>query len=147
MNNNFTEMMIETETLLRSRRAIIYLVTQEENRIISALESMCSKADWDLIHWDIVSGIQSNFPEFLPLEKQRSKDQDEILEWFQNLIVPKNKFVILLLKDYQKHFGNHIVKTQLENKLIRHFKNLNQSLVKKINLLLFYLLLLNYHQI
>ena len=131
MNNNFTEMMIETETLLRSRRTIIYLVTQEENRIMSALESMCSKADWDLIHWDIVSGIQSNFPEFLPLEKQRSKDQDEILEWFQNLIVPKNKFVILVLKDYQKHFGNHTIKSQLENKLIRHFKNLNHSLVKE----------------
>ena len=35
-----------------------------------------------------------------------------------------------MLKDYQKHFGTHSVKTQLENKLIRHFKNLNHSLVK-----------------
>jgi ATP-dependent 26S proteasome regulatory subunit len=130
MKNNFAEMMIEIETLLRSRRTIIYLVSHEENRVISALESMCSKADWDLIQWDIVSGIQSNFPEFLPLEKQRSKDQDEILDWFSNLIVPKNKFAILVLKDYQKHFGTHSVKTQLENKLIRHFKNLNHSLVK-----------------
>ena len=67
MKNNFTEMMTEIETLLRSRRTIIYLVSQEENRVLSALESMSSKADWDLIQWDIVSGIQSNFPEFLPL--------------------------------------------------------------------------------
>jgi hypothetical protein len=126
------EMMIEIETLIRSRRTIIYLVSQEENRMLSALESMCSKADWDLIHWDIVTGLDSSFPEFLPTQKQNKElDQDEVLGWFEKLIVPKNKFAILVLKDYQKFFGNHSVKSQLELKLIRHFKNLSQNLIKE----------------
>jgi len=48
---NSKETVEEIELILRSKRTILYLVSQEENRVISALESMCSKADtnWDLI--------------------------------------------------------------------------------------------------
>ena len=59
----------EIELLVRSKRTVLYLVSQEENRVMSALESLCSKADtsWDLVKWDIVSGLHSTFPEFLPV--------------------------------------------------------------------------------
>ena len=65
----------EIELLVRSKRTVIYIVSQEENRVLSALEQICYKADnsWDLIKWDVVSGLESTFPEFLPtkeVEKQ-----------------------------------------------------------------------------
>ena len=79
----------ETELLIRSKRTILYLVSQEENRVITALEQMCSKAEpsWDLIKWDIVNGIYSEDPEFLPAkESEKSLDQEEVLSWFEKLI-------------------------------------------------------------
>ena len=82
-------MMEEIEILIRSKRTIIYLVTNEENRVMSALENVCSKADvsWDLLQWDIVNGLDSKDPEFLPANKQmRQLDQEEILNWYQELI-------------------------------------------------------------
>ena len=68
---------------------------------MSALEEICSKADtsWDLIKWDIVSGLHSTFPEFLPTkDSEKQIDQEEVLSWFENLIVTKNKFFILVMK-------------------------------------------------
>ena len=46
----------EIELLVRSKRTVLYLVSQEENRVMSALESLCSKDDtsWDLLKWDLV---------------------------------------------------------------------------------------------
>ncbi len=117
----------EIELLVRSKRTVIYIVSQEENRVLSALEQMCSKADtsWDLIKWDIVSGLESSFPEFLPSkENDKQLDQTEVLSWFQNLIVPKNKFCILVLKDFNKFFGSGNYRGQVEIKIIRHIKNL-----------------------
>lgn len=117
----------EIELLIRSKRTVLYLVSQEENRVLSALEQMCSKADtsWDLIKWDIVSGLESSFPEFLPTkDSEKQLDQTEVLSWFQNLIVPKNKFCILVLKDYNKFFGSGNYRGQVEIKVIRHIKNL-----------------------
>ena len=87
----------EIELLVRSKRTVIYIVSQEENRVLSALEQMCSKADtsWDLLKWDIVSGLHSTFPEFLPAKASDCVlDQEEVLAWFKKLIVPKNKFCI-----------------------------------------------------
>jgi hypothetical protein len=98
----------ETELLIRSKRTILYLVSQEENRVITALEQICSKAEpsWDLIKWDIVSGLHSSFPEFMPVKETDKKlDQEEVLSWFENLIVPKNKFCLLVIKDFHKYFG------------------------------------------
>ena len=128
----FKDAINEIELLIRSKRTIINLVTSEENRIISALESLCSKADisWDLLKWDIVNGLHSIFPEFLPVkEKELSLDQEEILNWFENLLVPKDKFAILILKDYNKFFGTSNYRGQIENKLIRYIKNLSSDLI------------------
>ncbi len=118
----------EIELLIRSKRTVLYLVSQEENRVMSALESLCSKADtsWDLIKWDIVSGLHSTFPEFLPAKASDCVlDQEEVLGWFKKLIVPKNKFCILVLKDYNKFFGSGNYRGQVEIKVVRQLKNLS----------------------
>ena len=118
----------ELELLIRSKRTIIYVVSQEENRVISALEQMCSKADtnWDVIKWDIVKGLHSSFPEFLPAkDSDKELDQSEVLNWFENLTVPKNKFCLLILKDFSKYFGSANYKGQVEHRIIRHIKNLS----------------------
>ncbi len=118
----------ELELLIRSKRTIIYVVSQEENRVISALEQMCSKADtnWDVVKWDIVKGLHSSFPEFLPAkDSDKELDQSEVLNWFGNLTVPKNKFCLLILKDFNKYFGTANYKGQVENRIIRHIKNLS----------------------
>ena len=89
---------------------------------------MCSKADpsWDLIKWDIVNGIYSEDPEFLPTkESEKRLDQEEVLSWFENLIVPKNRYAVLVLKDFNRYFGQSNYRGQLENKIIRHIKNLS----------------------
>ena len=117
----------EIELLIRSKRTVLYLVSQEENRVMSALENLCSKADisWDMLRWDIVTGLHSTFPEFLPAKQTDCNlDQEEILAWFKNLIVPKNKFCVLVLKDYNKFFGSGNYKGQVEIKVIRQLKNL-----------------------
>ena len=122
-----TTTLEEIELLVRSKRTVIYIVSQEENRVLSALEQMCSKADtsWDLIKWDIVSGLEASFPEFLPSkDSDKQLDQTEVLSWFQKLIVPKNKFCILVLKDFNKFFGSGNYRGQVEIKIIRHIKNL-----------------------
>jgi hypothetical protein len=124
------EFIEETELLIRSKRTILYMVTQEESRILSTLESICSKVDpnWDLIKWDVVTGLHSNDPEFLPAKKESLQlDQEEVLKWFEELIVPKNKFVILVLKDFNKFFGTNY-SGQLENRIIRYLKNLSSLL-------------------
>lgn len=129
---NYNQTLKEIELLIRSKRTIINIITSEEQRVISALNTLCSRADinWDLVQWDIVNGLYSNFPEFLPIkEKDQKLDQDEVLNWFDNLIVPNDKFCVLLLKDYNKFFGSTNYRGQLENKIIRHVKNLSQDLV------------------
>lgn len=118
----------ELELLIRSKRTIIYVVSQEENRVTSALEQMCSKADtnWDVVKWDIVNGLHSSFPEFLPAkDSDKELDQSEVLNWFENLTVPKNKFCLLILKDFSKYFGTTNYKGQVEHRIIRHIKNLS----------------------
>ena len=113
----------ELELLIRSKRTIIYVASQEENRVTSALEQMCSKADtnWDVVKWDIVKGLHSSFPEFLPAkDSDKELDQSEVLNWFENLTVPKNKFCLLILKDFSKYFGTTIYKGKVEHRIIRH---------------------------
>lgn len=130
--NNFNLALEEIELLIRSKRTITNIITSEEQRVLSALNDLCSRADinWDLISWDIVNGLQSSFPEFLPIkEKDQKLDQEEVLGWFENLIVPSDKYVILVLKDYNKFFGSQNYRGQIENKIIRHIKNLSQDLI------------------
>ena len=85
-----------------------------------------------MVNWDIVNGLHSTFPEFLPTKDKDIKlDQEEALNWFDNLLVPSDKYLILVLKDYSKFFGHSNYRGQLENKIIRHIKNLSQSLTKQ----------------
>ena len=118
----------EIELLIRSKRPIIYVISQEENRVISALTNICDNADpsWDLLQWDIVTGLSSSYPCLLPeKESQRKLDQDEILQWFQELDVPKHKYALLVVKDYNKFFGVSAHKSQIEHRIIRQIKNLS----------------------
>ena len=106
--NKYLDIIEELELLIRSKRTILSIVCHEENKVISALEEICSKADtsWDLIKWDIVSGLHSTFPEFLPTSKSEIElDQEEVLNWFENLIVPKNKFVLLVIEAINSLFS------------------------------------------
>ena len=110
------EIIKELDLLIRSKRPIIYLVSQEENRVVKAIDEICSQAEpsWDLLQWDIVSGLESSYPEFLPVKaNERLLDQDEILNWFKELVVPKNKYAILVVKDFNKFFGSNSYKNQI----------------------------------
>jgi ATP-dependent 26S proteasome regulatory subunit len=130
--NNYNQTLEEIELLIRSKRTIVNIITSEEQRVLSALNQLCSRADvnWDLLQWDIVNGLHSNFPEFLPIkEKDQQLDQDEVLNWFDKLLVPSDKYAILVLKDYNKFFGSSHHRGQIENRIIRHIKNLSQDLV------------------
>ena len=137
---NYLDAIEEIELLIRSKRTIINIVTNEELRVLSALETLCSKADisWDMIKWDIVDGLHSSFPEFLPTkEKDLKLDQDEVLTWFDSLYVPPDKYLVLVLKDYSKFFGHSNYRGQLENKIIRYIKNLSHSLTKQNKTVIF----------
>ena len=126
------EIIKELDLLIRSKRPIIYLVSQEENRVVKAIDEICSQAEpsWDLLQWDIVSGLESSYPEFLPVKaNERLLDQDEILNWFKDLVVPKNKYAILVVKDFNKFFGSNSYKNQIELRVIRQIKNLSQQLI------------------
>lgn len=128
---NYQEIISELEILIKSKRTIINIVTHEEKRVISALEDLCSKAEnsWDIISWDIISGLHSTFPEFLPTKSEElALDQEEVLKWFQQLMIPKSKYLILTLKDFNKFFGTSNYRGQLELRLIRFIKNLHNIL-------------------
>lgn len=125
---NAKDVNAEIELLIRSKRPIIYIVSQEENRVISALTEICDNADpsWDLLQWDVVSGLFSSYPCLLPeKQSQRQMDQDEVLQWFQELEVPKHKYALLVVKDYNKFFGSSTHKSQIEHRIIRQIKNLS----------------------
>jgi hypothetical protein len=129
--NKYNETIQEIEYLIRSKRTIINIVTNEETRVLSALDEICSRADvnWDYLKWDIINGLHSSYPEFLPIkEKDLKLDQEDILSWFDNLIVPDNKFALLVLKDFTKFFGHTNYRGQIENKIIRYIKNLSIDL-------------------
>ena len=126
--HNAKHVNAEIELLIRSKRPIVYIVSQEENRVISALTEMCDNADpsWDLLQWDIVTGLSSSYPCLIPeKESQRQLDQDEILQWFSDLEVPKHKYAVLVVKDYNKFFGSSTHKSQVELRIIRQIKNLS----------------------
>jgi hypothetical protein len=132
--STFRKTLREIDWFLRSKRPILYLTTPEEQRIEDGIKLICSKADhkWDLITWDLVSGLQSTNSTFLPVkESDRLLDQLEVLTWFDNLEVPKGNFLLLVLKDFSKYFGNQHNQGQIEYRLIRHIKNIAQKCVTK----------------
>ncbi len=132
--STFRKTLREIDWFLRSKRPILYLTTPEEQRIEDGIKLICSKSDhkWDLITWDLVSGLQSTNSAFLPVkESERLLDQLEVLAWFDNLEVPKGNFLLLVLKDFSKYFGNQHNQGQIEYRLIRHIKNIAQKCVTK----------------
>lgn len=129
---NSSEANAEIELLIRSKRPVIYVVTQEENRVVNALSDICDKADpsWDLLQWDVVLGLSSLYKDLLPSKSSELQmDQDEVLQWFCDLEVPKHKYAVLVVKDYNKFFGSSSHKSQIELRIIRQIKNLSHKFV------------------
>ena len=132
--STFRKTLREIDWFLRSKRPILYLTTPEEQRIEDGIKQICSKPDhkWDLITWDLISGVQSTNSSFLPVkENDRLMDQLEVLTWFDNLEIPKDNFLLLVLKDFSKYFGNQHTQGQIEYRLIRNIKNIAQKCVTK----------------
>jgi len=132
--STFRKTLREIDWFLRSKRPILYLTTPEEQRIEDGIKQICSKHDhkWDLITWDLISGLQSTNSAFLPVkENDRIMDQLEVLTWFDNLEIPKDNFLLLVLKDFSKYFGNQHTQGQIEYRLIRNIKNIAQKCVTK----------------
>jgi len=132
--STFRKTLREIDWFLRSKRPILYLTTPEEQRIEDGIKQICSKPDhkWDLITWDLISGVQSTNSSFLPAkENDRLMDQLEVLTWFDNLEIPKDNFLLLVLKDFSKYFGNQHTQGQIEYRLIRNIKNIAQKCVTK----------------
>ena len=132
--STFRKTLREIDWFLRSKRPILYLTTPEEQRIEDGIKQICSKPDhkWDLITWDLISGLQSTNSAFLPVkENDRIMDQLEVLTWFDNLEIPKDNFLLLVLKDFSKYFGNQHTQGQIEYRLIRNIKNIAQKCVTK----------------
>ena len=124
----------EIDWYLRSKRPVIYLTTPEESRIEEGIGFICNRPDhkWDFITWDLVSGLKSQNSEFLPTKKSDCElDQLEVLNWFDSLEVPRDKFLVLLLKDFPKYFGNAHNQGQIEYRLVRHLKNISHNCVTK----------------
>ena len=124
----------EIDWYLRSKRPVIYLTTPEELRIEEGISFICNRSDhkWDFITWDLVSGLKSQNSEFLPAKKSDCElDQLEVLNWFDSLDVPRDKFLVLLLKDFPKYFGKEHSQGQIEYRLIRHLKNISHNCVTK----------------
>jgi hypothetical protein len=124
----------EIDWYLRSKRPVIYLTTPEELRIEEGISFICNRPDhkWDFITWDLVSGLQSQNSDFLPAKKSDCElDQLEVLNWFDSLDVPRDKFLVLLLKDFPKYFGNAHNQGQIEYRLVRHLKNISHNCVTK----------------
>lgn len=132
--STFRKTLREIDWFLRSKRPILYLTTPEEQRIEDGIKQICSKPDhkWDLITWDLISGLQSTNSAFLPVkENDRIMDQLEVLTWFDNIEIPKDNFLLLVLKDFSKYFGNQHTQGQIEYRLIRNIKNIAQKCVTK----------------
>jgi len=132
--STFRKTLREIDWFLRSKRPILYLTTPEEQRIEDGIKQICSKPDhkWDLITWDLISGLQSTNSSFLPVkENDRIMDQLEVLTWFDGLEIPKDNFLLLVLKDFSKYFGNQHTQGQIEYRLIRNIKNIAQKCVTK----------------
>ena len=139
MNNNNKETNLdliskELDWFLRSKRPIIQIISHEEQRVMGVIKSVCSntKVEWVVIEWDIVNGLLGSNNDFMPASKEnRMLDQIEVLQWFDGLDVPKNQFVVLVLKDYNKFFGTKSIQGQIEHRIIRHLRNISHECITK----------------
>jgi len=113
----------ELENQIKSNRSLIYVTTHEEHRIDDVIQKVaCDRAKpWSLIFWDIASGALSNTSAF---KVGLNQDQSDILSWFEELIVEKDDFCILVLHDFYKFLAPDGHPGQVEISTIRALKNL-----------------------
>jgi hypothetical protein len=132
-NSNHDIALKELDWHLRSKRPIIYLISHEEIRVIESIKNLFKNAtmDFNIGFWDIISGISATTDELIPEKSKRKMDQVEILQWFDELEVPRDKFFILILKDFNKFFGLKSIQGQIEISITRHLRNLSINCVTK----------------
>jgi SpoVK/Ycf46/Vps4 family AAA+-type ATPase len=132
-NSNHDIALKELDWHLRSKRPIIYLISHEEMRVIESIKNLFKNAtmEFNIGFWDIISGLSSTSDELLPEKTKRKMDQTEILQWFDDLEVPRDKFFILILKDFNKFFGLKSIQGQIEISIARHLRNLSINCVTK----------------
>jgi hypothetical protein len=113
----------ELENQIKSNRSLIYVTTHEEHRIDDVIQKVaCDRAKpWSLIFWDIASGALSNTSAF---KVNANQDQSDILSWFEELIIEKDDFCILVLHDFYKFLAPDGHPGQVEIATIRALKNL-----------------------
>jgi SpoVK/Ycf46/Vps4 family AAA+-type ATPase len=123
----------ELDWHLRSKRPLIYLISHEEQRVIDSIKNLFDNLslEFHIGFWDIVEGLSATSDEFLPKKEERKMDQTEILQWFDDLEVPSDKFFILILKDFNKFFGLKSIQGQVEILITRHLRNLSMNCVTK----------------
>ena len=117
------EYIKELENQIKSNRSLIYITTHEEHRIKEAVQAIACKRSkpWSFVFWDIASGGISNSEGF---KLKKDLDQHEILDWFNDLIVEKDDFCILVLHDFYKFLAPDGHPGQTEITTIRSLKNL-----------------------
>ena len=119
------EYKLELENQIKSNRSLIYITTHEEHRVDEAIQSIaCEKHNdkpWSYVFWDIASGGISNTDHF---KKNNNLDQSDILTWFNDLIVEKDDYFILVLHDFYKFLAPDGHPGQIEITVIRALKNL-----------------------
>ena len=133
-NPKFTEhrkAMRELDFQMRSKRPIVYVVSHEEKRVLESIGSICSRDDrkWKLATWDIAGGLETQHEELKP--EDTAMDQVEILNWFDEITMPRNDFFILVLKDFHRFMGMDGSAGQIEHRLIRALRNISQDSATK----------------
>jgi hypothetical protein len=113
----------ELENQIKSNRSLIYITTHEEHRVNDVIQKIsCDRhKPWSLIFWDVSSGGVSNSDNF---KFDTDMDQTTILTWFNDLIIDKNDFCVLVLHDFYKFLAPDGHPGQVEIVSIRALKNL-----------------------
>jgi SpoVK/Ycf46/Vps4 family AAA+-type ATPase len=135
-NTQFTEhrkAMRELDFQMRSKRPIVYIVSHEERRVLESIASICERDDrkWKLATWDIASGLQTNEESIVANVDVENMDQLDVLNWFNDLVLPRNDFLILVLKDFHRFMGADGNAGQVEHRLIRSLRNISQDSAAK----------------
>ncbi len=125
--------MRELDFQMRSKRPIIYIVSHEEQRVLDSIAAICNRDDrkWKLATWDIAAGLQSSVEELSPEPDSAPMDQVDILNWFDAQVLPRNDFLILVLKDFHRFMGMDGNAGQIEHRLIRALRNISQDSATK----------------
>lgn len=113
----------ELENQIKSNRSLIYITSFEEYRVDEVIQDIaCDRGKpWSVTFWDISSGGMTNSNVFKVPENM---DQIEVLSWFENLIIEKDDFSILVLHDFYKFLAPDGHAQQVEISTIRSLKNL-----------------------